>query len=90
MHGGMGLKEFEILLKELKVTYGRAITYEIRNISNVVRVRVRSKKKWVFFEAPMVSSRMDGVRDMIPYVLMGHKVIQLGGFHKYVEAIIEK
>ena len=87
----MGLKEFEILLKELKVTYGRAVKYEIRNLSKRIVIKVRTRqRKLVFFEAPMVSSRLDGIPDMIPFVKMGHKTIELDGFHKYLEAVIER
>lgn len=87
----MGLKEFEILLKEMKVTYGRAVQYEISNMSNIVRITVRSKRGRHFFFAPMVSSKLDGVRDSIPHVRYGrHKIIEMAGFPRYVEAIIEK
>lgn len=86
----MGLKEFEILLKELQVTYGKCIRYEIRNMSKVILIKVRGpRKNLVLFEAPMASSKMDGVLDVIPYVKKGHKVIELHGFHKYVGKVVE-
>lgn len=86
----MTLKEFEIFLKELKLTYGRAIEYRIDNVENVVDIRVYQKrgKGIVFFQAPLVSSRMNGIRDSIPYVTRRHKVIQLTGFQKYIEALL--
>ena len=87
----MGLKEFEILLKELKVTYGKAINYEIRNLSNTIVIKIRNRKnQLVVLTAPMVSRRLDGVRDLIPHVSTGRKTVELDHFHKYVEAIVER
>jgi hypothetical protein len=79
----MELKEFEILLKELQITYGRGVRYDIRNLSKVIVIRVRGpRKNVVFFEAPMVSSKMDSIPDSIPYVRKGRRIIRLHAFHK--------